>query len=360
MGLFILLALFGCGTAQDENTNQTVQEDNHQTFELQRQNLTGEVSLPAELQPYEAISLFAKVTGFVQEIKVDIGSKVKKGDVLAIIEAPEILAELASYQANLETARGRSLQARSRYNTSQDQFDRLQRTAQTEGAVSEGDIKRMENQLQEDQAGFEAAQASLNAAEANLKAAQQRAAYLTIRAPFDGVVTERNVHTGAFVNQQGGEGQQPLFRLEMTQKLRLRVPMPESYAGLDFGRDSLSFTVNTLPGRVFKAKVSRQSGSLANHTRTEMVEADIDNSDLSIKSGSFAQVNLVYQKENTFAVPRTAMLTTMEDRFVVRQTADGKPERVPVRRGLTAKDKVEIFGNLNEGDIIIENPSENI
>lgn len=126
-----------------------------------------------------------------------------------------------------------------------------------------------------------------------------------------------------------------------------------------FKGDSLNFEVNTRPGTLHKAVITRQAGGLRPQTRTEMIEADIINQDLSLLGGSFAQVNLNYQKENTFVIPTSALISNLEDRFVVR-VVDNQAERVPVRRGLLVIGKVEVFGNLREGDKLLLSPPDNI
>ncbi|EON75707.1 efflux transporter, RND family, MFP subunit [Lunatimonas lonarensis] len=348
--------LFSCNSS--ENSGEAVQEEKlYETITLQQEDLKGSISLPGELRSFESVAIYPKITGYVQSIKVDRGSKVKKGDVIVQIEAPEVMAELSAAKAKVLQAEGFAQSATSKLSTTKDQFDRIQKTAQTPGTVSASDLLRIENQLQEEEANAASAQSALEAAKYQLQAAQQMANYLTIRAPFDGIVTERNVHTGTFVSAQSGD--KPMFRMEMNDVLRLEIPVPESYSGLDFGSDSLSFTLNTQSGKSFKAKVSRQSGSLQNASRTEIIEADVPNKNGSLKAGSFAQVKVNYKKEGSIIIPNAALITSMEDRFVVK-VVNGEAQRVSVRKGISQNGQTEIFGDLQPGDIIHKNPSETI
>lgn len=352
----LLAMLFSCNSS--ENSGETVQEEKlYETFTLQQEDLKGSISLPGELKSFESVDIYPKVTGYVQSIKVDRGSKVKKGEVIVQIEAPEVMAELSAAKAKVLQAEGFARSAESKLSTIQDQYERIQKTAQTPGTVSASDLLRIENQLKEEEANAASAQSALEAAKHQLQAAQQMANYLAIRAPFDGVVTERNVHTGTFVSAQAGE--KPMFRMEMNDVLRLEIPVPESYSGLDFGSDSLSFTLNTPSGKSFKAKVSRQSGTLQNASRTEIIEADVPNKDGSLKAGSFAQVKVNYKKEGSMMIPNAALITSMEDRFVVK-VVNGETQRVSVRKGISKDGQTEIFGELQPGDIILKNPSETI
>jgi len=352
----LLLVLFSCNSSLKKEGSGQV-EKSYEAFTIQKTDLQGSISLPGELKSFESVAIYPKITGYVQSVKVDRGSKVKKGDVIVQIEAPEVMAELAGSKAKVLQAEGFALSAESKLSTIKDQFNRIQKTSQTPGTVSASDLLRIENQLKEEDANAESAKSALEAARYQLQAAQQMANYLTIRAPFDGVVTERNVHTGTFVSSQAGD--KPMFRLEMNEVLRLEIPVPESYSGLDFGRDSLSFTLNSQSGKSYKAMVSRQSGSLQNASRTEIMEADVPNKDGNLKAGSFAQVKVAYKKEGSLMIPNAALVTSMEDRFVVK-VVNGEAQRVSVKKGISQNGQTEIFGDLQPGDTILKSPSETI
>jgi membrane fusion protein, multidrug efflux system len=361
--LLILIALSGliysCGAGGTGENSTRDAEDQYELITLKKSTLSGYFSLPGELKPFEAVNIYPKASGFVRKVNVDRGSRVKRNEVLAEIDAPEIIAEMAASKAAAQAAEGEVLKAGSLWETSKDQYDRLLKTSQTQGAVSAGDLLQVSNKMKEDSSLYLAAQSQLEASKSMLRASEQMAAYLTIRAPFEGVVTERNIHTGTFISSQGSENKEPLFRLEMTQKLRLEIPVPEAYAGLDFQGDSVNFEVNTKPGTTHKAAITRQAGGLRPQTRTEMIEADVYNENLGLLGGSFAQVSLSYEKEDTFVIPSSALVSSLEDRFVVR-IVNNLAERVPVRRGLMVKGNVEIFGNLKEGDRLLLSPPENI
>jgi membrane fusion protein (multidrug efflux system) len=351
--------IYSCGAGNPVENSTRDAEDQYELITLEKSTLSGNFSLPGELKPFEAVNIYPKASGFVRKVNVDRGSRVKRNEVLAEIDAPEIIAEMAAAKAAAQAAEGEVVKARTLWETSKDQYDRLLKTSQTQGAVSAGDLLQVSNKMKEDSALYLAAQSQLEASKSMLRASEQMSAYLTIRAPFEGVITERNIHTGTFISSQGSENKEPLFRLEMTQKLRLEIPVPEAYAGLDFQGDSVNFEVNTKPGTTHKATITRQAGGLRPQTRTEMIEADVYNENLGLLGGSFAQVSLFYEKEDTFVIPSSALVSSLEDRFVVR-VVNNLAERVPVRRGLMVKGSVEIFGNLKEGDRLLLSPPENI
>jgi len=359
LGLIALATmLWSCGN-NTESTDVAATERAYEVYTIQPEALSGSVSLPGELHPFESVNILANATGFVKSVNVDRGSVVKRGQVLAQLEAPELLADMAAARARVQSAEGEQRQAAVQLETSLDRYERIQRTSDTPGAVSARDLLQIRNRMKEDSATYMAAVSNLEAAKSTLEANQQMTGYLTVKAFFDGVITERNVHTGTYISSQGGANRDPLFRLEMNQKLRLTIPLPETYTGLRLEEDSLTFTVTTNPGKTYKGMISRQSGSLQNRTRTEMIEADIPNEGLELKAGSFAQVNLSYQKTGVIMVPNSAILTTMEDRFVVK-VVNGQAQRIPVRRGLVSGPKTEIFGDIVAGDQILAAPSETI
>ena len=194
-----------------------------------------------------------------------------------------------------------------------------------------------------------------NAASAheNMVALQEQKNYLTVVAPFDGVITVRNLHTGAFVIAGGNNGAVPIFRLEKIRMLRLTVPVPEAYVdGVKEGNE-VSFTVPAFPNRVFTAKISRIAHSLDLRTRTEMIEFDVDNSDRALAPGMYADIAWPVTRQTLgFVVPTKAVVTTTEQTFIKRISEDGTTEWVDVKRGAAAKGVVEIFGPLHEGERI--------
>ncbi len=323
----------------------TIQEiERTATFVLKKDSMSTHVLLPAELTGYRQADLHAKISGYVKAMKVDIGSKVKEGQLLILLEAPEMNAQLASALSKMKSQEAIYIASNSTY-------DRVLQTSKVAGTISANDLEQALAKKNADYAQFEASRADYREI-SNLRG------YLEIRAPFDGIITQRNVNVGAFV---GGSNNIPLITIQESSKLRLSASVPESYTGyLNIG-DDLTFTVNSLKGETFHGKVSRMSGALDNRLRSEQVEMDVDNSNEKLLPGMIGQVNLSIQsKQATFVVPKTAVMTTSEGVYIIR-VADGQAHWLPVETGLESNDNVEIFSkDLHEKDTIVTNANENI
>lgn len=339
--LFVIVALAGCADKKNQ-VPTTTSVDSVQVFVLKKESVSKTLSLPAELHPWERAELFAKVEGYVRELKVDIGSRVKKNDVLIIIDAPEVTANYARSSADLQAAQ-------SRYNSSLDTYKRMLNAAKEKGAVSDSELERLRNQMLTDSATHEAAKSGTNAY-AQLKN------YLVIRAAFDGVITQRNVDAGTLV----GKGSTPLLVLENLSKLRVRVAVPEIYTSAIPESTSINFTVDAQPSKKYSATLARKSNQIDSKTRTELWEFEVPNANKELKSGMYGNASFSLMREDpSFVVPYSAVVTNLEKRFVIRMR-NGKTEWVDVRNGINANDKIEIFGDLQEGDLLLTKASDEI
>lgn len=332
--LFVIVALAAC-TDKKNQTPPTTSADSVQVFILKKESVTKTLSLPAELVAWERAELFAKVEGYVRELKVNIGSRVNKNDVLIIIDAPEVTANYVKATADL-------LGAQSRYNNSLDTYKRMMSAAKEKGAVSDSELERVRNQMLTDSAAHEASKSAANAY-AQLKN------YLTIRAAFDGIITQRNVDAGTLV----GKNPTPLLVLENLSKLRVRVAVPEIYTSAIPVSTSINFTVDAQPSKKYSAALARKSNQIDSKTRTELWEFEATNTKQELKSGMYGNVSFNLQRsESSFVVPYSAVVTNLEKSFVIR-VSEGKTEWIDVRSGISMSDKVEIFGDLLEGDQLV-------
>ncbi|HJT87260.1 MAG TPA: efflux RND transporter periplasmic adaptor subunit [Bryobacteraceae bacterium] len=319
------------------------------------------VPLPGELQPYEEVTIYPKVTGFVQWIGVDRGSEVAEGQVLARLVAPEIVSQKAEAQANLRSSRNREVAAEAKLASDEGTFQRLKAASATPGVISEQELDVAQKAADGDRAGVVAMRESVEAAEAAVHAVETLEGYLNVAAPFAGVITERNVHTGALVGPASGRRTQtPLFHLEQAEHLRLVVAVPESYvAGVVKGA-RVNFTVPAFPGRSFSGSVARISATLDQQTRTMPVELDVWNTDKKLHSGMFPQVSWpVHRSEPSLFVPQSAVLRSLEMTYVIR-IRSGRTEWVSVRVGATSGALVEVFGELTEGDELAARANEEL
>jgi membrane fusion protein (multidrug efflux system) len=316
------------------------------TFALQKSQLDGMLRLPGEIKPYQFADLYAKVTSYVQQVNVDMGSQVTAGQVLATLEAPEMNAQLLEAQSRLHTKEAIFRSSRATYN-------RLLKTSKVPGTISPNDLDLAFEKMSGDSA-------ELLSAKSSYHEVQQMLGYLTIRAPFSGVISQRNVHPGTYVGPAGKGSDKPLFRLEQQQKLRLSVAVPEVNTNGLKQEGQIHFTVKSLPGDTFSAKITRVAGSLDTRLRTEQLEMDIDNTDKRLLPGMYAEVKLPLPgKAAVYIVPKSAIVSNSEQVFVIK-VVNQKAVWVPVKRGNEANGQVEIFGDLTDNDELVKNASDEI
>lgn len=317
-------------------------------------------SLPGEFLPYESVALHAKVTGYVQQVLVDRGSVVERGQTLVTIEAPELLAQRAEAEAKLAAARSQQVEAQAKLVAAQNTYESLTAAAKTPGAVADNELVQARKAVDAQSALVAATESQARAAASAVDAVKQLERYLKLTAPFDGIITERNVHPGALVGPQSG-GSMPLLKLEHTRRLRLTVAVPEAeVAGIVRGAD-VGFTVPAYPSATFHGTVARVAESIDPKTRTMAVEMDVQNADGRLAPGMYPDVQWpVKQPDAALVVPATAVVTTTERVFVVR-VRNGRAEWVTVkRRGAVGKDLVEVVGPLHVGDEVVARASDEI
>ena len=317
------------------------------------QKLAITVHLPGEIEPYEVVAIFPKVTGFVKSIAVDRGSHVKAGELIAQLEAPELNAQRSEAQSKLQAAHAQFAAGEAKVASDEGTFEHLKAASATPGVVAGNDLFVAQKTLDADRAHLKAQQDNVNAAQQALQAVAQTEAYLQVKAPFDGVVTERNVHPGALVGPAGAPGVAvPMVRIETLSRLRVVVPVPETYAaGVPEGT-KVDFTVPAFPGRTFSGTIARIAHSLDEKTRTMPVELEAANVKGELSPGTFSDVLWpVRRSYPTLFVPTSSVANTLERVFVVR-VRDGKSEWVDVKTGATADKMTEVFGDLHEGDMV--------
>jgi RND family efflux transporter MFP subunit len=354
------LLLAGCGgtgkTATPVSAAAPAQTVNVTAVETVELHTT--VALPAQVLAYETVDVFPKVTGFIESIAVDRGSHVRRGQVIAQLSAPELVAQKSQAEARLQASESQLAAARAKLASDEGTYSHLAAAAKTPGVVAGNDVAIAGQAAAADRAQVEAASNDVRAARDNLHAVSALQEYLQVRAPFDGVVTQRNLHPGALVGPASGAGSQPLVQIETLDRLRVVVPVPEAYAGGVSEGQPVAFSVAGDPGRIFKAPVARISHSLNQATRSMAVELDLRNADSAVTPGAFVTVQWpVQRKYPTMVVPASAITTDLQRTFVIR-VHDGKAEWVDVTTGMTANGKTEIFGNLQKGDRVVVNATD--
>lgn len=359
----------GCHTgggppmAADRSTAATPPLPQVETARVLSRRLDTTMPLPGELRPYEYVDIYPKVTGFVQWIGVDRGSRVTQGQLLVQLVAPELVAQKSEAQAKLASAEHREVAEQAKLTADQATYERLNVASKTPGVISEEELEDAQKTAESDKATVVSLHAATIAARDALQSVETLEGYLRVTAPFDGMITTRYVHPGALVGPTSGrtgETAEPMLRLEQVAHLRLIIPVPEAYvAGVAIGQQ-VDFTVAAFPGRTFSGKVARISDSLNPQTRTMPVELDIWNPDWTLHSGMFPQVSWpVRRPYPTLFVPESAVVRSMESTFVIR-VRDGVTQWVNVQTGVTSGNLTEVFGDLHAGDQVALQASEEL
>ncbi|UFH55985.1 efflux RND transporter periplasmic adaptor subunit [Spirosoma sp. KNUC1025] len=317
-----------------------------EVFTLKKDKLSSSLQIPGELVAFRDVDIYAKVSGFIKSLNVDVGSEVRQGQLLALAEAPELSAQLASADSKLKAQEALSIASKANY-------ERILEASKFSGAVSKNDVDQALAKRNADLAQLEAAKSAYREV-GDLKK------YLEIRAPFDGIISARNASTGAYIGPAGKGSEFPLFVLTEQKRLRLVIAVPEAYTGYVDQNDEVSFTVKTFPDKKFTGKVKRMSGALDKRLRSERVEVDVLNDNKKLLPGMIAEVNVpLPTKSSTFVVPKSAVVNSTTGVFLIR-VKDQKAEWVPVKKGIEADDKIEVFGQLTEGDHFVAAANEEI
>jgi RND family efflux transporter MFP subunit len=239
------------------------------------------------------------------------------------------------------------------YIASKASYDRLVETSKTPGTISPNDLDQALAKMNSDFKQLEASQAAYKEVNNTLD-------YLTIKAPFGGVISARNVNQGAYVGPTGRGSDNPLFTLQEQKHLRLVVSVPEAYSPFLKEGDGVNFKIKPLPDESFKARVTRMAGALDVKLRSQRVEADVFNTDGKLLPGMVAKVTIpLISSDSTFVVPKTAIVTSQERIFVIK-VEHGKARWVDVQTGRFIDGRTEIYGDMHEGDQLVKTASEEI
>jgi len=304
--------------------------------------LTGGVplDLPGSLESFETATIFARASGYISQRFADIGTRVKKGDVLAIIRSPELDQQVSQAEAALTQAKAN--------------FDLAHATAQRSGAlVQRGWVTAQ--QFDQDRLTEAARAADVRAAQASLAAIRQRRSYLTVVAPFAGVVTARNIEVGDLVSADTTTAR-PMFSVARTDKVRVQVYVPQDMAeGLKNGV-AASISVPEMPGRAFKAVVARTAQALDATSRTLLAEVDIDNPHNVLTIGTYVRVHFNLVSPTPHVRLDSNALIYDADGLRVAVVKNDHAQFVPVRIVRDFGAEVEIGQGLKGGETVILNP----
>ncbi len=347
-GTGFLLSQCGNSSAEKNAMAETPvdEEIRYEAIRVTASRPTSELSLPGELESYYETDLYPRVSSYVKALHVDIGDQVRKGQVLAELEAPELTANLTEAYSKVKAAEAV-------YGASKGTFLRVLRTSRTLGAISPVDLETSRTKAISDSLAVVAANAHYNSV-------QQLVSYLKITAPFTGVITDRRLSPGAFVGP-GGQNGVPMLKIKQLDRLRLRIAVPEAYLGDIRRGNPVQFSVRSFRNQTFTGRINRVSNSVRPETRSEMIEIDFPNKGGKLKPGMFASVRLPVSSsgEGSLYVPKSAIISTL-DRTFVQKIENGKAVRVTVQKGDDTAGQTQVFGDLKPGDILLKTASDDI
>ena len=306
---------------------------------------TDEIVLPGNTQAFTDAPIFARTNGYVKSWHADIGTRVKKGQLLVEIETPEVDQQLEQARADLKTAQANLVQAK----ITADRWEALWKT----DSVSKQETDVAVN-------AFHAMKATVDSNVSNVRRLEELQSFEKIYAPFDGVITARNTDIGALINSGSSTPGQELFHLAAINTLRVFVAVPQLYSQAVHPGAAASLTLDEFPGKSFAGTIARNSNSIDPASRTLNVEVDVDNRNGPLLPGAYVRVHLkLPQSVNSVTIPANTLLFRSEG-LRVGVVRNGRAELVPVTIGRDYGSSVEVVSGLQPTDPVIVNPSDSL
>jgi RND family efflux transporter MFP subunit len=339
-----------------------------ETIQVARSSGNSELELPGSVQAITEAPILARASGYIQRRAVDIGDRVRAGQSLAEIEAPELDEQVHQARANLQQAQAALDQALANHEQGKSDMEFARVTAErwsrlsTRGVVSRQENDQYQTQYQSRIASVRALEkaiavqrSNIAAAEANLARLVEMQGYRVVKAPFDGIVTQRNVDVGALVNT----GSTLLFRIAQTSTVRTYVNVPQVNASSVRPGQPARLRISNLPGRFFPGTVERTANSLDPTSRTMLVEVRVPNPEGILMPGMYAQVDLRNARTDPpLVVPSDALIVRADGTRVAVVRADHTVHLQKIEVGRDYGDRLEVTSGLQEGDTIIPNPGD--
>jgi RND family efflux transporter MFP subunit len=366
----LLAAVTGCG--HSGGTSTTVSADaapRAAVVKVRRTPLSNSFSIAGEFLPYQEVELHAKVAGYIRNINVDIGDRVRTGQVLAVLEIPELSAELQGAGAGVRHSQEEITRAQNEVSRAEADHDALhaaasrlgEASATRPGLIAEQELDDATAKDRSAEAQVEAAKSALSASRQQLEvsqADQQHYAalseYSRITAPFDGVVTWRYADTGSLIQAgTSNVSSMPVVKLSQVNVLRLRISVPESLAASVQDGEPADIRVKATDEHL-SGKVIRSTDSLDRSTRTMQVEVDVPNRDYKLTPGMYADVSLRIQNDpNALTLPLQAINRSADKTTALFVNSESHVEEREIHTGIEGSDRIQILSGLNEGDRVI-------
>jgi RND family efflux transporter MFP subunit len=335
---------------------------------------TNEVILPGSIQAFIDSPIYARASGYVKEWYTDIGTRVKAGQALAEIDAPELDQQVSQAKGAVSQSQAAVEQAVANLQQGRANEELARVTAQRwSNLVAKGAVSRQENdtyqaQYQAQAASVEslakavaAARSNLDAAQANLARLEDLQAFKIVRAPFDGVITARNTDYGALINAGNGGPAQELFHIAAIKKLRVFVNVPQAYARSAVAGTPADLTLAEFPGRRFRGQLVRTAEAMDAGTRTLLAEVDLDNSSGELRPGAYAEVHLLLPASvRSVIIPVSAILFRKEGLRLGVLREGNKVQLMPVVLGKDYGNEVEVVSGITPDDQVIMDPPDSL
>src|ERR1017187_1218653 len=337
-------------------------------------DLQNEVVLPGNIQAFIDSPIFARASGYLKKWNADIGARVKAGQVLAEIDAPELDQQVRQAQSAVDQAKAALDQTLANLVQGKANAELARVTAQRwSNLVAKGVVSRQENDQYQAQyqaqvakvaareKAIAAARGNVGSAEANLSRLQEMQGFKTVKAPFDGVITARNTDIGALVNAGMGGAAQELFHIAATARLRVYLNVPEIYSQSAVPGIPAELTLSEFPGRRFHGKLVRTADAMDSGTRTLLTEVDVDNPTGELKPGASAEVHLTIPAGTpSVVVPVGAILFRSEGVRLGLIRDGNKMALVPVILGKDYGTEIEVLSGIRPDDWVIMNPADSL
>jgi RND family efflux transporter MFP subunit len=333
---------------------------------------SSQLALPGNVEPLYSADLFARVDGYVDRRNVDIGTKVHAGDVLAVISSPEIDQQLSQARATLAQSEAALLQTRAALEQAKANAELTRLTKERdiplgqEHAISQQIVDSAVQSHNARVADVSAADANIAAAQATIAANQANVARLEkmqgferIIAPFDGVITQRNVERGDLVSAATAAPAKPLFSIAQSDTLRVYVDVPQSEAINIRDGQKASIDVTERLGRTYTGAITRNASALNDAARTMRTEVQVDNRDGSLLPGMYAQVHFTLTQQHTsLIIPTSSLVIDHVGMHVVSIDANQRVHSIPVTIGKDLGKEVEVLAGLNGNESLVASPSD--
>lgn len=319
---------------------------------------TQPLTLPGETQAWYASTIYARVSGYVANWFVDIGDKVKKGKVLAVIDTPELDAQLRAATANLNAAESQVVVEKANADFANTTYERWKDSPT--GVVSIQDREAKKADYQSSIAKVQAAEAQVKLHQADVESLQALTEFKQVVAPYDGVITSRHIDIGNLVMAGSANSTTSLYNIDESDTIRVFVDVPQNVSNAMVVDMPVIVTASQFPDRKFKGKIARTASAIDPVSRTLRVEADIANPDLALVAGMYVEVNFELPEKSLLQVPASALQFRSTGQQVAVVGSDGKISFRKVTIAVDEGDNVEIASGLSEGDRVALNVSSQL